>query len=104
MEQINNSRLLLENQQKRKDCVEKYIDFIDGMVMDKPKGIRFRKWFKGFLINGAHVLFETEEKEYQYINKFGRGAWDEETLRKTFNKEEMIIIVELAREYGAFDY
>lgn len=100
MEQLR----LEENQQRRKDCVEKYKYFIDGMIIDKPKGIRFRKWFRGFLLNGANLLFENEEKEYGYINKFGRGAWDEETLRKTFNKTELDTIIKLADEYGSFDY
>jgi hypothetical protein len=95
---------LLENQQKRKDCIEKYKDFIDGMIIGKQKGIRFRRWFRCYLLNGANVLFETEEEEYEYIDKFGRGAWNEETLRKTFKKTELDIIVELAEEYGAFDY
>ena len=95
---------LLKNQQNRKDCIEKYKDFIDCIIMYKSKGIRFRKWFKGFLLNGANLLFENEEKEYGYINKFGRGAWDEETLRKTFNKTELDTIIKLADEYGSFDY
>ena len=50
------------------------------------------------------MLFETEEKEYEYINKFGRGAWEYGRLQKTFNQQSIDIIVKLAHEYGAFDY
>lgn len=95
---------LLDNQQRRKNCIEKYKDFIDGMILGKQKGIRFRKWFRGYLVHGATILFTSEVDEYEYINKFGRGPWDQETLLKTFNKKELDTICELANEYGAFDY
>jgi len=94
----------LHNQQRRKDCIEYYKDFIDNMILGKQKCIRFRKWFRGYLLNGATILFNTKIDEYEYINKFGRGAWDEQRLRKTFNEKELDTIVELAEKYGAFDY
>ena len=50
------------------------------------------------------LLFETEEKEYEYIGKFGRGRWSEEFLKKGFTQKEIEMIVDFAHEYGAFDY
>jgi ubiquinone/menaquinone biosynthesis C-methylase UbiE len=49
-------------------------------------------------------VFETTEDEYEYINKFGRGIWDTETLHKMFNKTEFDTVVQIAQSYGAFDY
>ena len=97
-------QMLQENQQKRKFIVEAYKEFIDSMAEDKKKGIRYRKWLRGYLLNGANTLFKTEDDEYHYINKFGRGAWDEDKIRSSFNKEEQDTVVEIARGYGAFDY
>jgi hypothetical protein len=56
------------------------------------------------LKSGSNKVFDTEEQEYQFINKFGRGMWEIEQLEKTFSKSDMLIVVELARDYGAFDY
>jgi hypothetical protein len=92
------------NQDKRRFTIEAFKQFIDAMIEGKQKGIRYRKWLRAYLLNGANVLFETEEKEYQYINKFGRGAWDEDVISKTFNKQDQETIVEIAKGYGAFDY
>ena len=41
-----------------------------------------------------------EDENYEFINKFGRGMWEETQLRKTFNKREMFIIV---RKYTLID-
>ena len=96
--------MLVENQQKRKFITETYKEFIDSMAENKKRGIRYRKFLRGYLLNGANLLFKTEDHEYQYINKFGRGAWNEDDIRKSFNKEEQDIIVKIADGYGAFDY
>jgi len=95
---------LSHSQQCRKDTIEKYNIFINDMILNKPKGIRYRTWFRNYLLNGADTLFDTEEDEYHYINKFGRGAWEETRLRRTFNKKEMEIVIQIADGYGAFDY
>ena len=95
--------LLGANQQKRKDCIVKYKDFLD-MIDGKKKGIKFRKEFRDWLIYGANKRFWSEREEYDYIDKFGRAMWNEEILRKTFGKKEFDTIVELAHDYGAFDY
>ena len=54
--------------------------------------------------NGARTVFNTEQDEYEYIGKFGRGHWSEEFLKKGFTQNEIKMIVDLAKEYGAFDY
>jgi hypothetical protein len=97
-------QMLVENQQKRKYIIEVYKEFIDSMAENKKKGSRYRKWLRGYLYNGANTLFKTEDEEYEYIDKFGRGPWDENDIRKSFNKEEQDIIVKIANGYGAFDY
>jgi hypothetical protein len=102
---INNEYNLTESQQKRHYAVsEIYAEFLNDMIIGKQKQIRFRKWFHNMLQAGSKKVFDTEEQEYQFINKFGRGMWERERLEKTFSKSDMLIVVELARDYGAFDY
>ena len=48
--------------------------------------------------------FKDEEEEYQSICKYGRGIWDHAKFEKTFDEEEMVIVRNIAEEYGAFDY
>jgi hypothetical protein len=100
----NIQQMLLENQEKRKKIIEKYDEFINSMVENKKKGIKYRKWLRGYLINGMNTLFKTEEEEYKYIGKFGRVAFDENDISKSFNKKEREIIMKIAEGYGAFDY
>ena len=78
--------------------------FIEDSVVGKQKGIRYRKWLRSFLLHGATKLFATEEEEYKYIGKFGRGAWNENDIRKSFNAVDREVIVAIANVYGAFDY
>ena len=79
-----------------------YSTFLNEIIIGKKKEIRFRHWLHNRLKYGSEKAFETEDEEF--INKFGRGMWEETQLRKTFNKREMLIIVQLAHDYGAFDY
>jgi hypothetical protein len=102
---ISNEYNLTESQQKRHYAVyEIYAEFLDNMMIGKQKQIRFRRWFHNMLKAGSNKVFDTEEQEYQFINKFGRGMWEIEQLEKTFSKSDMLIVVEIARDYGAFDY
>ena len=96
--------LLIDNQLKRKETVEKYKAFIDGMVIGKQKQITYRRHLKNKLEKGADTLFETEDDEYDYIGKFGRGMWNEDFIRKGFVKADQEIIKEIAHGHGAFDY
>ena len=95
---------LKERQQKRKETIEKYKAFIDGMVIGKQKQITYRRYLKERLEKGADILFKTEDDEYNYIGKFGRGMWGEDFIRKGFTKADQDIIVEIAHGYGGFDY
>jgi hypothetical protein len=96
---------LIENQEKRHYAIHTvYLGFLKNMTSGKQKQMKFRKWFRMVLTSGSIKVFDTEEDEYQFINRFGRGMWDKSQLDKTFSIEDMLIIVELAKEYGAFDY
>ena len=97
------------NQEKRQRAFEKYNCFIDHMIEKdekgkNPKGIRYRKWLRVALYGGATKVFESEEEEYRFVGKFGTGMFNEDNIRRSFNKEDQKILVELADEYGAFDY
>ena len=70
----------------------------------KPKGIRYRKHLDSSLRFGAEHTFKTEEEEYQFIGKFGRGIWDENGIRNNFNKADQEKILYIANQWGAFDY
>lgn len=96
-------RMMLENQQRRLDVVCRWAPFLLTLCR-AGKGKRTRSEWMGFIQHGARIVFETEEEEYQYINKFGRGRWSEEILKKGFTQKEIEMIVVLAKEYGAFDY
>ena len=69
----------------------------------KGKGSRNRKRF----VSGLRCMlrrFPTENDEYQCINKFGRGIW-EQSIVESFNQEEQSLIIDvIAVEMGAFDY
>jgi len=73
------------------------------------KGITYRRWLKDRLHFGAGKLYDNEKDEYCFVGKFGSncaiggGCFDEHML-KQFTKAEYKIVVELAKEYGAFDY
>ena len=101
---IQRKQYLIDSQLKRKETIEKYKAFIDGMVIGKQKQITYRRQLKKWLEKGADILFETEDDEYDYIGKFGRGMWEEHFIRKGFTKADQEIIIEIARCYGAFDY
>ena len=97
--------LLIETQKKRNFAFnETYSTFLNEMIIGKKKQIRFRKWLYNRLKYGSEKVFDTEDEEYEFVNKFGRGMWEEMQLRKTFNENEMRIIVRFANDYGAFDY
>jgi hypothetical protein len=53
---------------------------------------------------GSKIEYNTEEEEYQFINKFCRRMWEMTWLERTFSKSDMLVVAELARDYGAFDY
>jgi len=103
---IKDIKDLLKNQKRRENALDKYREFIDGMIEDvngkRPKNIRYRKWLRNRLRYGAMTVFKTEEEEYQFIGKYGRGMWD--MIDTAFKKQDQDIMKEFAYEYGAFDY
>ena len=98
---------LKARQQKRMKCYEEYKDFIDGMYFegDKRRGMKYRKWLQHRLKLIAKEVFETEEKEYNAIGKYGRNLFMESSIKTSFRtKKETDILWKIAKEYGAFDY
>jgi len=49
-------------------------------------------------------FFNSMEHEYEIINKYGRGLWDEHSIRSAFNLADQDIIIKIDEGYGAFDY
>jgi len=103
---IKDIKDLLKNQKRRENALDKYREFIDGMIEDvngkRPKNIRYRKWLRNRLRYVAMTVFKPEEEEYQFIGKYGRGMWDK--IDTAFKKQDQDIMKEFAYEYGAFDY
>ena len=100
---MNANNTLLENQKRRADVISRWALFL--LTLHRAgKGKQTRSEWLCFIQHGARTLFETEEKEYEYIGKFGRGRWSEEFLKKGFTQKEIEMIVDFAHEYGAFDY
>jgi len=102
IEKINER--MIEGQKKREYTVEVYKGFLDNMIIGKKKGIRYRRYLHGYLHHGAKVTFKDDDDEYDYIGKFGRGAWCYDEIEKAFNKEEQDIIASIGEAYGAMDY
>lgn len=102
IEKINER--MIEGQKKRQYTVELYKGFLDKMIIGKQKGIRYRRRLHGYLHHGAKITFKDDGDEYDYIGKFGRGAWCCDEIQKAFNKSEQDIIAAIGRAYGAMDY
>jgi hypothetical protein len=112
MEQAQSSELVVcdelvelkRSQQNRLATIHAFPEFISAIGRAKGKGKRLRNELHRFLCVGTYKVFETEEKEYQYICKYGRGMWDIDRLETTFNEDEMLTIRLIAEGFGAFDY
>jgi hypothetical protein len=96
--------LMNRSQQNRLATIRAFPEFMSSIGRARGKGSQFRKQLHRFLCVGAYKVFETEEKEYQYICKYGRGMWDIDRLETTFNEDEMLTIRLIAKGFGAFDY
>lgn len=105
METQNMTETLKDRQMRRLYAFYRFTDFIDSWNIRIGKGCRYRSRLKNFLRIYATRGFETEEQEYQSINKYGNGIWDEILIHKAFTEREIAeCIVPLAQQYGAFDY
>ena len=92
--------------EKRKFCWEAVKGSMKlAITGDRRKGVGSAK--RKLFISGIGSMlqqFPTEDEEYKYIKKFGRGIW-EDSIIKSFNEEEQALIVDvIAHEFGAFDY
>jgi len=126
MEENMEFNLLCNYQVQRLETYNKYKEFIDNLENGK-KQKRYRKYLKSVLTVLSHAkdkdnklvdnftmddlklgkvkpFFTTVYDDYEVINKFGRGMWDEHSIRSGFNLAEQDIIIEIAKGYGAFDY
>ena len=118
-------KVLCDNQISRLETYKLYKDFIDNLE-NGNKQKRYRRWFKNVLITiskakiGDNLVeeytleelqegkvkpfFNSTDQEYEVINKFGRGLWDEYSIRSGFNLADQDIIIKIAEGYGAFQY
>ena len=126
MEYKNDEYEVLCNIQiSRLETYKKYKNFIDNLE-NGTKQKRYRRWLKSTLITISKAkigdnlideytledlkkgtvkpLFDSCLVDYEVIGKFGRGMWDEHSIRTGFNKTDENIIIEIAKGYGAFDY
>jgi len=95
---------LCERQMMREKTFNDNKERLEKMRNEK-KGTRYRKWLYNYLEAVSKMLFNDIDEEYKVIGKFGRGAWDEGKFRNTFkNKEEEKFMIEIAKQYGAFDF
>lgn len=117
--------MLCDSQISRLETYEKYKDFIHNLE-NGNKQKRYRKWLKSILITiskakvgdtfvdkytlddlqkrNVKPFFASEDDEYKVINKFGRGMWDEHSIRSGFNLIDQDIVIKIAEGYGAFNY
>ena len=95
--------ILLEHQSQRAYAFNHvYADFLKSMIIGKQKHIRFRKWFFNRLKAYAVTLFEMEEEEDNAIRYYGAGIWMRDFINKAFSFDEVIIVKNIAEDYGAF--
>jgi hypothetical protein len=84
-------------------CYYKHLEFITAMC-DNKKGKIYRAQLKAWLGYNASHVYPNEELQYEAINKFGRGIWSERRIKNTFTAAEQLVIIEIAKGYGAFNY
>ena len=94
---------LRERYEKRMGAIEKHQLFLRSLTEGKPKGIKTRTWFVAYIKN-ANKVFETEQEEYKFVNKYYRGQWDMLLTKGHLKKEEQDRLSEFARDFGAMDY
>lgn len=98
------TQMCIEMYKQRKECFEKHRIWIYEASKVKGKGSRLRKMFYSFLNYGANKIFNTDDDDYEYCNKFGRGNWSKNIISSFTKEQQDIIVKEIAKEYGAFDY
>lgn len=92
----------------RKHVLEAYnVDDIvkktnENLEKRKKTIIRRRLWTLNSIKFVGNCNIATEE--YQRIGKFPRKIWSDVVDDDVFTKEERELLIEVAREFGAFDY
>ena len=105
MDNQNKTETLKDRQMRRLYAFYQFTDFIDSWDIKCGKGARYRAKLRCFLRICSTREFETEEEEYQTIQKYGEGIWDIHLIPKAFTDREIAeCILPLARLYGALDY
>jgi hypothetical protein len=97
-------QLLRDGQIRRMATFNAFLPFIAPLRKATGKGSKTKKQLYSSLMFGASTVFKTEEDEYQFIKKYGRGMWDIDRNSNVFNQEEMETIRLIAESFGAFDY
>ena len=97
-------KFLQDGQIRRMATFNAFLPFIAPLRKATGKGSKTKKQLYSSLMFGASTVFKTEEDEYQFIKKYGRGMWDEDRNSIVFNEEEMETIRLIAESFGAFDY
>lgn len=98
-------QLLRDGQIRRMATFNAFLPFIAPLRKATGKGSKTKKQLYSSLMSGASTVFKTEEDEYQFIKKYGRGMWDIDRNSNVFNEqEEMETIRLIAESFGAFDY
>jgi hypothetical protein len=117
--------ILCINQFDRLETYNKYKEFINNLHNGK-KQKKYRRWLQYVLTSVSKAklnnnlvdeytlqdlidakikpYFDIEEDEYEVINKFGRGLFDEHSITSGFCSKDQNIIIEIAKGYGAFNY
>ena len=72
----------------------------------KKKFIVFQKKLLRCVDRRREFRFKSEDEEYRFIGKYGRGLFDNKLIYecRAFTKSEQEIMEEIGKEFGAMDY
>ena len=102
-------QMLKERQLKRKEIVYMNRSFIDGLCKKlpdgkNPKGITYRRFLQSGLRVGAEKVFSSENEEYLFVGKIGRGLFNDSMRTSGFSDIELSTLGKMAEVFGAFNY
>jgi len=107
-EKQNEKEELHKRRMKRQAVVEKHRAMLDLSVAEKgvPQ-IKWRRFFRNYVIEMAETVFETEEDEYININKPDRLYYTfTDLMQKAYTKNDPMrdIFLDIITEFGCFEY
>jgi hypothetical protein len=89
----------------RKQCAEKHMDWLRATIRGGERGVMKRKIFCCFVLGYSKgIPFTDEDAEYEAIGKFGRRAWTSKEVIDSFAESDRAIVMEICRDFGAFNY